>query len=55
MATLTKRKTLAAAALAALLLPVAALAQDDPVNRSRGLSANAAYAIGDIDAVNGLV
>ena len=39
-------------ALAGALAPQPALAQDDPVNRARGLSANAAYLIGDIDAIN---
>ena len=40
------------AAVAVAFLPSASVAQDDPVNRSHGLSANAAYAIGDIDAIN---
>lgn len=45
------RKILACALLLSLA-SVASLAQQDPVNRARGLSANAAYQIGDIDAVN---
>ncbi len=47
---MTNQRTLALLLLS--LLPAASRAQQDPVNRARGLSANAAYQVGDIDAVN---
>ncbi len=51
-ATATISRPLALAALALLTLARLALAQEDPANRARGLSATTAYLVGDIDSVN---